>query len=325
MRVWQRFAAVLLSVIAVAVVPPAARAGGVSDVAAYSADLGDMLLILSGTATVFDSPRIQSALLDPQPLLASGGKTLDPARVQALLKAAGFRPWADRPRLWIVQPVGAASLTILSADAKLAAEARARALPLSDDAALPQDVATIRALMAKPDEVALTALLAEHKADQLVVVDVTPRGYAWRLLGSKYKAAGIVALDADLASLLPHLLSEVLATPVQWPEAYGRHLVVVGGLASYKDFAAAQAGLRQLPGAQGLSLVRLDGTAAWFALEAPAGAALAEVLRADSRFPAAPAPGLKPLVAQARQLAGLIQACNWTPAPADKPAPAAVQ
>jgi len=313
MRLWPGLTVLWLCLLAL--VQPAAASVG--DMDTQSADLGEQLLTLAGTAAIFDSPRLQAALRDPQPYLLPTGKSLDPARVLKLLKDAGFRVWTSRPRLWIVQLAPDGTPTVLSADPHLQAEANERSLPVSPSPMAPGDAATLASLWQKPDEGALKALLAQHQADALVMVSANTTGFNWQLQRPGVQRGGQLGAVTDLPSLLPHLLCEELAVPVEWPEGTGRSLLHVGGVGSYADFAALQKTLQQLEGVQGLSLVRVEGSSAWFALDAPTGADLAAALGASGRLTPVPAPAwLKPMVTEGRNAAAVLLSWSWNAAAA---------
>ena len=300
-----------------------AHAAGSSDLDAVSTELGEQLLALAGTASVFDSPRLQAALHDPQPLLAPEGKTLDPGRVLGLLKAAGFQVWKHRPRLWIVQQGSDGALTLLDTDARLQAEAGYRSLPLSSSPVAAADAASL----ADPNiaDAALLSLLGAHQAEALVLVSAGNAGYAWQIRRPGWQRSGVLPASADLSLLLPHVLSEVLSVPVEWPEAGGRNLIHVSGVGGFVDLSALQKALQALDGVQGLSLVRVDGADVWFAADAPGGSILMGELAATGHLNAdnTRQHQLKPLLAQGLSAAGMVSSWSWTGA-ADKPAAAPV-
>lgn len=290
--------------------------GGVAQAAervepvALARDLADMLVILSGTAAVVDSPRIQQALQDPQPLLNTSSRRLDVPKVQQLLKDAGFRVWKTRPRLWVVSPQSETALTVFGTESRFEAEAQARGLPYSTVRATETDAAAVSALLKGSESSTLQDLLASHEADALVVVS----GTDWFFLQPGRRLDGTVEAGSEQPALLPHVLSEALAARFQWPEAYDRPLIRVQGVNHLKDFAEAQAALQQLKGLSGVSLVRLEGNTAWFAVDAPAGRALASLLDAEPRLPAASsATVLKPLVQRARSEGSPVQNRAWAP------------
>jgi len=323
MRVWPGVALLLLSLLGLAL-PASAASIGETD--AISVDLSEQLLTLAGTAAIFDSPRIQAALHDPVPLLQASGKALDPAGVLKLLKDSGFRVWKARPRLWIVQLASDGSVTLLATEPHLQAEASYRSLPLSESPVVATDAAALASLLQRPDDAALTALLGTHQADALVVVSASSSGYAWQLLHTGWQRSGQLPPAADMPGLLPHVLSEVLAVPAEWPEGTGRTLVHVGGVSSFSEFTALQKALQQIDGVQGLSLVRVGGSSAWFAVDAPTGSALVAALAGiDHLSVDAALPVLKPLVVQGRNVAAVLLSWTWNAAPGtDKPSPAPV-
>lgn len=314
-----RWRGVGLAVLALAM-GSVAQAAPVTQASPLSVELADVLVMLSGTAAVFDSSRIQAALAQPDPFLASGKHKLDPAKIKTLLKSAGYRPWMERPTLWVVQPAVDNSLSLLAAVPRFVEAARERALPLSLVQPVGSDYGMVTALAKGQEQALLPGLLASHQATALVVVDVTDNGFHWQLIQPGVHLQGELPVDADLPAVLPSVLSEALAGRYQWPEAGGRELLRLRGVGTMKDFVAAQAALQQLKGVRGLSLVRLDGDNAYFALEAPTGAALDDALAADTRLTpdSAVNVAVKPALAQARTLGSPLHLRLWN-VPADKP------
>lgn len=303
---------------------PQAEAAPVTQVSPLSTDLADILVILSGTAAVFDSQRLQAALQDPEPLLGSNHK-FDLTRVKGLLKEAGYRPWTERPTLWVVQPAVDNSLSLLAAVPRFYAEAKARGLPLSQVRPTSNDVTAVAEMAKGNERSVLPAFLTAHQAEALVVLDTTEQGYHWRLLQAGRQLEGDLPVDADVPALLPHVLAEALAASFQWPEASGRPLVHVRNVGNMTQFVAVQTALQQLKGVRGLSLVRVDGSNAYFAVDAPTGAELAAVLDTDARLtPEKGAnPAIRPLFLQGRKYGSPVQARVWAAdnVPADKPLP----
>lgn len=255
------------------------------------------LLVLAGTAQVFDEPAVQRALADPLPHLA--------APRERLLERAGLRPWMP-PRLWLLRQDGE-HWRNLAEEPLLAAAAVERGLVLVPSRPLPSAELLLPGLL-RQEQKALPGLLAAHGADTLVLVAAG----GWTLLrpGLRREAR----LPADLAQL-PALLAETLARAWHWPEAGDRALVQVEGVTDLKALLAVQSALQALPGSRQVQLVRTGGDRAWFAFVAPTGDALRQILDNDPRFPAQPAAdgGLGRAVLEARHLAGPLPVRRWAP------------
>lgn len=227
--------------------------------------LANLLLQQSGTASVFDSQAIQRALADPAMLRASFGRGFDGKRVQGVLREAGFRVWAERPRLWVLEqtPDG---FQPLAGQAAFAEQAAFRGLPVSG-ASASADRESIQSLLAGGPEVGLPALLEARQADALVWVKTAANAVEWQFIQPGHRLKGRFQTRDDWQALLPHVLAEVLAAGFQWPEAYGRPLLRVSGVDSLQQFAAVQQALQRIDGLQNVSLVRLDGSRAYFAVD----------------------------------------------------------
>ncbi|HEX6592529.1 MAG TPA: hypothetical protein VF050_11065 [Moraxellaceae bacterium] len=280
--------------------------------------LADNLLILGGTAAVFDSPAVQAALADPQPFLGEAGLP----RFERLFAESGLRRWQP-PRLWVLQWQGAAGqerwTNLLPA---LEREAERRGYRLVGAEPLPSAVESFGFLQPGRNHPGLRGLLAAYEADALVLI----RGGSWTLWQPSGSRQGVlpegVALQADL-------LAEVAAAEQQWPEARDRAVIQVDGVSGLADFAGIQAALQALPGARQVQLLRAEPGRLWFALAAPAGDALQAALGAEPRLPAVKAvTGLPPRLLQARRLGCPLLSRHWQadalpnpPAPSVQSAP----
>lgn len=280
-----------------------------------SRQLSVELLRLTGTAAIFDNPRVQAAVADPMPFLGDAVA----ARRERLLKDAGFRQW-QAPRVWLLQlrtETGVEHWDSLATALGRAAQARGYALvdaqPLPGAEAALSFLAPAKAVSdsVPPSSThpGLPGLLAAYGADVLVLL----HGQQWALWHPAYRRQGI--LPAAGLDLLPDILAETVAAAQQWPEARSREVVQVSGIGGLADFAAVQVALQALPGAQQVQLIRAGQGQLWFALSAPSGSALGLALDGEPRL--APV-RQKPLplpssLKEARWLACPLQMRVWEP------------
>lgn len=284
---------------------------------AASRQLMAELLALTGTAAVFDSPRVQAAVADPMPFLGNAVT----ARRDRLLDEAGFRRWQP-PRVWLLQARTEAGVEHWDSLAPvLGKAAQGRGYSLVDAAPLLNAEEAIAFLAPASGNVpasslapgkehpGLAGLLAAYSADVLVVL----RGKQWVLWHPDYRRQGL--LPGAGLDLLPDVLAETVAAEQQWPEARGRAVVQVNGASRLADFAGVQAALQALPGAQQVQLIRVGPGQLWFALSAPQGQALALALDGELRLPSARQKpvALPSLVREAYRLACPLFMRLWRP------------
>lgn len=292
---------------------------------AASRELMAELLVLTGTAAVFDSPRVQAAVADPMPFLGDAVA----ARRDRLLAEAGFRRWQP-PRVWLLQARTEAGIEHWDSLAPvLGKAAQARGYSLVGAAPLPAAEEAIAflapgslpagSLAPGKEHPGLAGLLAAYGADVLVVL----RGRQWVLWHPDYRRQGV--LPGAGLDLLPDVLAETVAAEQQWPEARGRAVVQVNGAGRLADFAGVQAALQALPGAQQVQLLRVGPGQLWFALSAPQGQALASALEGELRLPSArQKPMVLPaLVREAYRLACPLSMRLWRPDAAETKLPGA--
>lgn len=277
--------------------------------------LADNLLILGGTAAVFDSHAVQAALADPQPFLGEAGLP----RFERLFAESGLRRWQP-PRLWVLQLQGTAGqerwTNLLPG---LEKEAERRGYRLVGAEPLPSAVESFGFLQAGKNHPGLRGLLTAYEADALVLV----RGSNWTFWSPEGSRQGVLP---EGAALQADLLAEVAAAGQQWPEARDRAVIKVEGVAGLADFAGIQAALQALPGVRQLQLIRAEPNRLWFALAAPAGDALQTALEAEPRLPAVKAvTGLPPRLLQARRLGCPLLSRRWQADALPNPPAASVQ
>ncbi len=260
---------------------------GLAGVAAQAAEaenseaMGKMLLSMSGTAQVFASPRLQAALQDATSYKLSFGRGFDGRRLERLLHEAGFNVWRDRPRLWVLLGTAGSWQNLAQSEAFVEqAGSRGLLLVKADPSASVQE--EINRIMAG-DDARLPALLRAQEVEALVLLKPNATGASWQFIQPGRRLSGEQA-GQELASHLPHILGESLAATVQWPEAYGRSLVAVQGVGSLPELMAVQAALSQLPALKGVSLVRVAGRTAYFAVDAQPNAVLRQALAAEPRL-----------------------------------------
>lgn len=283
---------------------------------APSRQLADDLLASVGTAAIFESPAVQKALADPAPFLGQAGAP----RFDRLLAEAGFRRWLP-PRVWVLQARHEGDSEHWENIAPVLEEAaRRRGLLLAPAAPLPSASEAIAFLVPGKPHPGLRGLLAAYDADVLVLL----QGRNWTVWHPDWERQG--SLPATGLDLLPDLVAEIAASAQQWPEARGRAVLQVEGIAGLADFAALQAGLQVLPGLQQVHLLRAEKSRLWFAVASPASEALPAALEGDPRLVAASVSlaGLPRRVADARRLASPLLIRRWAPEKATKlPAPQA--
>lgn len=271
-------------------------------------DLAARLLADTGTVTVLGHPRVRAALADPQPFLGEAGLP----RRQRLLEEAGFRAWAG-PRVWVLEARREeGGETWVPLPPTQAPRAAARGYRLVGATPLPAAVQAIGFLRPGHLSAALPALLAAYDAEVLVL----RRGDEWSLWSAGLALAGVLPAGADL---LPELLAELLAARWQWPEADGRAVVQVLGVADIAAASGVRTALATQGGIQHPQLIRVAPGTLWFAVAAPPAVELAALLEADPRLPAAAAlprgVPLAPAVVQAARLASPWLLREWRPAP----------
>jgi hypothetical protein len=274
-----------------------------------SRQLAAELLVLTGTAAVFDSPQVHAALADPVPFL---GPASNPRR-ERLLEEAGFRRWQPL-RVWLLQSRREGEVRHWDNVASLyEANARSRGYHLLNTKPLPSAEEAVSLLQPGKAHPGLPAVLAAYGADVLVLVD----GQAWGLWAPHATRQG--ALPAP-AAMFPDVLAETMASLQQWPEAGERVVVQVTDIDSFPDLAQVQSVLQSLPGVRQVQVVRVDRRQAWFALASPARNALALALDEEARLPAA-VKAVNPTVPtrafEARLLASPLLVRQWLP---DEPA-----
>lgn len=292
---------------------------------AASRQLTAELLALTGTAAVFDSPRVQAAVADPAPFLGAAVA----ARRERLLEEAGFRRWQG-PRVWLLQArteAGVEHWDSLASELGEAAQARGYALvdatplPATEEALafLIPAAQTASSQAQDKEHPGLPGLLESYGADALVLL----RGRQWVLWHSDYRRQGV--LPGGGLDLLPEILAEAVAATQQWPEARGRVVVQVSGVGRLADFAGVQAALQALPGAQQVQLIRAEPGQLWFALSAPVGQALVLALDGELRLPPArQKPALLPSrVREAYWLLSSLHMRLWEPEAAATKVPGA--
>lgn len=265
------------------------------------------LLRLTGTAAVFDSPRVQAAVADPQPFLGNAVT----ARRERLLIEAGFRPWQP-PRLWVLQlrtDEGGEHWDNLALELGDAVQARgyvlvdAKPLPSAEEAIThlaPVNAAAGNVVPSRAHP-GLPGLLAAYGADALVML----RGRQWVLWHPEYRRHGV--LPGTGLGLFADILAESVAAAQQWPEARERAVVQVSGIRGLADFAGAQSALQALPGAQQVQLIRAGQGQLWFALAAPSGQALRLALDGELR--------LAPARQKTLPLPSLVKEACWLVSP----------
>lgn len=274
--------------------------------------LAQGLLLATGTASVFAAPVVQAALNDPQPFLGAGGA----ARFDRLVIDAGLRRWQP-PRVWLLEEITEGEVRRWQSAAGLInAHAAARGYVAVPTNPLPSAGEAISYLTPDKEHPGLRGLLAAYEADMLVLL----RGRNWTAWQADAVRQGV--LPGAGSELLADVIAEVAAAAQQWPEAEGRPLVQVGGVASLADFAGAQGALRALPGVQQLQLVRAEKGRAWFVFTAPSALQMEVVMDADPRLVASQmqAAGLPRRVLEACRLACMQQVRQWQPALANPPA-----
>lgn len=273
------------------------------------------LLVLTGTAAVFESPQVRAALADPEPFLGP----MAGLRRARLLEDSGFRRW-EGPRVWILQSRRDGAVERWeNLASRHAAEAHARGYWLLDALPLQSAEEALSFLAPGKDHPGLPALLKAYGADVLVLV----RDQAWSLW-----ARGAVRQGAmpGRSELFPAVLAEVLAALQQWPEAGDRVVLQVSGVDGLADFAKVQEALQALPGDRQVRLARAAPRQVWFALTAPDREALAQALDAEPRLPSAvegEAAGLPAGAIEARRLASPLIRRQWVPDATPRQAPAA--
>jgi hypothetical protein len=281
-----------------------------------SRQLADDLLASTGTAAVFESPAVQKALADPAPFLGQAGAP----RFDRLLADAGFRRWQP-PRVWVLQARHEGDSEHWENIAPVLEDAvRSRGFTLAAAAPLPSASEAIAFLSPGKPHPGLRGLLAAYDADVLVLL----QGRSWTVWHADWERQG--SLPASGLDLLPDLVAEVVASAQQWPEARGRAVLQVDGVAGLADFALLQAGLQILPGVQQVHLLRTDKSQVWFAFGTPAVDALPSALEGEPRLVAGPVSlgGLPRRVGEARRLASPLLIRRWAPEKATKlPAPQA--
>lgn len=274
--------------------------------------LAQGLLLATGTASVFAAPVVQAALKDPQPFLGGEGA----ARFDRLLLDAGLRRWQP-PRVWLLEETTAGELRRWQSAADLInAHAAARGYVAVPATPLPSAGDAISFLTPGKEHPGLRGLLAAYGADMLVLL----RGRNWTAWQAGSVRQGV--LPGEGSELLADVIAEVAAAAQQWPEAKGRPLVQVAGVASLADFAGVQGALSALPGVQQLQLVRAEKGHAWFAFTAPSALQMGLLMDADPRLVASPvqAGRLPRRVLEACRLACLQQVRQWQPELANPPA-----
>lgn len=280
---------------------------------APSRQLADDLLASVGTAAVFESPAVQRALADPAPFLGQAGAP----RFDRLLADAGFRRWLP-PRVWVLQARHEGDSEHWENIAPVLEEAaHSRGFMLAPATPLPSASEAIAFLSPGKPHPGLRGLLAAYDADVLVLL----QGRNWTVWHPDWERQG--SLPATGLDLLPDLVAEVVASAQQWPEARGRAVLQVQGVAGLADFAMLQTALQAL---QQVDLMRTDKSQVWFAFAAPASEALPAALEAEPRLVAASVSlaGLPRRVAEARRLASPLLIRRWAPEKATKlPAPQA--
>ncbi|MDP2229112.1 MAG: hypothetical protein Q8J78_16735 [Moraxellaceae bacterium] len=256
--------------------------------------LASELLQLTGTAAVFDVADVRRALADP--VLHLGRPR------EQLVAAAGLKIWTA-PRIWLLQADGERWRGV-GTDPDVLAVVHERGLVLTMLPQLPSAEALLSGLQPGSDSPALPGLLAAHQADALVLL----RGTSWALWQPGMTAQGREASAAQALAAA----AEALGVRQQWPEAAGRALVQVDGVADIATVLAVQTALQSLPGARQVQLVRSRGHSVWFALSAPMGEALRRALDADPRLPVLrPASGLPASFVDARHRGSSLLARRW--------------
>lgn len=245
--------------------------------------LASSLLAATGTAAVFDQAVVQAALKDPAPFLGEAGAP----RFDRLLAEAGLRRWQPQ-RIWLLQEIqeGAGAdkkVRWENAGALLQASAGLRAYQVVMAQPLPSALEAMTYLSPGKEHPGLRGLLAAYDADMLVLL----RGRNWTAWHAGWSRQGV--LPGTGTELLGDVLAEVAAGEQQWPEARGRSLLQVDGVAGLADFAGVQAALLALPGVQQLQLIRTEKGRAWFAWAAPTADLLAQALQEEPRLVATPA------------------------------------
>ncbi|MGH8493974.1 MAG: hypothetical protein ACRERR_12865 [Moraxellaceae bacterium] len=276
--------------------------------------LAEALLAAGGTAAVFEAPVVQAALRDPQPFLGGTGA----ARFDRLLADAGLRRWQP-PRVWLLQEQGEGTKRHWeNAAALIQANAALRAYPVVLAVPLPSAAEAIGFLTPGKVHPGLRGLLAAYEADMLVLL----RGQQWTVWHVGGARQGV--LPGTGTELLADVIAELAASEQQWPEARGRELLQVNGVASLADFAAVQSALQALPGVQQLQLVRAEKDRIWFAWSAPSAVEMAQLLMQEPRLLAAPVTfaGLPGRVSEACHLACQQLLRRWQPELLPKPSAA---
>lgn len=279
-------------------------------------ELAIELLARTGTAAIFGAGAVQAAVADPRPFLGDAGKL----RRQRLLEESGFREWQP-PRVWVLQARREGTVERWAGMAPPPA-ARGRGLRFVSSLPLPAAEQAIAFLVPGQPSAALASLLGAYEADALMLL----RGNDWSLWIGNRALQGVLPAGTDL---LPEVLAETLASLQQWPEAAGRAVVKVEGVGGVVDMAGVLGALQALPGVRQPQLMRATRDCLWFALAAPAAAALPPLLDGEPRLPAAaPAPvspGVSAATLEAWRLASPLLQRQWRPEaarpPADGPAP----
>lgn len=297
---------------------PVAGQGAEERTAALPGAMGQMLVRLSGDATVAADPALRP-LLDQagalvqryryrQQVEVQGGLPVnrtwlvarfDPARVDAALAAAGVAVWLPprpRPLVWLViddgsgpRVLGAAQAAAVSA---LAARARQRGLDLRYPGLDAQEQGLMSAIWTGRVEV-LAEASARYDAPALLLGRLQRQGEGWN---ARWKAVeggralqSIEVRDAQAQTVLAQgadLLADALAA---------RYRLVAGGavesvrialleLAPPDDYARVMAYLQRLPGMQSVQPQRADGQRLEIDLQLAGGAARLERLIALARM-----------------------------------------
>lgn len=283
---------------------------------APSRELAAELVARTGTVAVLGQPRVQAALADPGPFQGEAGAP----RRQRLLEEVGFREWLP-PRVWVLEARREGDRQRwLPLGPEPVARARQRGYRLLQAPPLPAAEEAVGLLVPGQPSPALVELLGAYGADVLVLV----KGREWALWTASAAVQGALPAGTDL---LPELLAETLAARQQWPEARGRAVLQVDGVAGIADAVAVQSALQALPALRQPQLVRATRERLWFALAAPAAPELPAAMEAEPRLAAvAGLPAGVGLTAAAREsfrLACPLLARQWKPDAMPPPAPEA--
>lgn len=240
------------------------------------------LISLTGTVAVLDHVNVQAALAESERFFGLLGR-LDQSKLAHLIETTGFRVWERRPRMAVFL-ADDVSLAFIN-DQQFLHEADWRGLSVAQ--AVPDAVVMgqVAAVFQAQNRDNLPAVLARLEVDALVRVRLDANGHAqWQWLQPGVEFSASTPLNVSWQGILPHVIAEKSAASIQWPEAAGRYLIHVQGVHSLKTYAEVESALQRNPEFKGVSLVRLEGDHAYFAVDNPSLAQINSLLKQDGRF-----------------------------------------